>query len=627
MSRSCVDEGIEKENERMKLQVSMGAIASFVCTNGSLCIGFFFTNFPDEWSFEQMWRTFNRLGEGRVIEIECPKKRDRVRRRFSFVRFLESGYQNHQQRNMGNRMPNVATSNAGVKRNLTYAEIVKGKNADYQSTGLIEGQYHGANIREQSKRLRVSDQTKWRWKPKQQPQAWSGMEFNVKKNEYEWLEKCFVGTARSVTLIPTLQEKFFMERVFFCRIRAMGGRLVLLEGHDYEDLKELIETGQDWLGQWFEEIKPWKLTIVAAERFAWIRCAGLPLHAWKSEYFQSFGNLWGTFVSLDDSTSGKKHLNAARFLISTPMMEFISKSLTIKINGVLYKVKFSEEESSNGLYIMNSNFKINGGTMYGDKWSAEASDENIDQSSCDLESKQTQCDEEDDDMAIELRVPETELEDEARGVDTLAHLSVDSSAKRSANDITMDGLEGSTRKHLMIVGLEEDRNGMGAEMDVSEENIGNRGFFKKGGEEEASQVNSLEYATDKTSAAVEEMQRKEGEAIELIGSAKKKNSENGRNGPKDDGPNNEELNSISLGNLNGPNIKEPNPTSLSKPTKMVKKATTHVRTEKEDNFWKDMADDSGEMPNWTKKGEEKKEETAETKSENLQICLHAVRRP
>ncbi|GLU14474.1 hypothetical protein SLE2022_310420 [Rubroshorea leprosula] len=102
------------------------------------------------------------------------------------------------------------------------------------------------------------------------------------------------------------------------------------------------------------------------------------------------------------------------------------------------------------------------------------------------------------------------------------------------------------------------------------------------------------------------MQRKEGEAIEMIGSARKKNSEDGRNGPKDDGPNNEECYSISLGNHNGPNIEDPNPTSLSKPTKVVKKAAAHMRTDKEDSFWKDMADDAGEMSIWTKKGEGKK---------------------
>ncbi|GLU14473.1 hypothetical protein SLE2022_310410 [Rubroshorea leprosula] len=141
---------------------------------------------------------------------------------------------------------------------------------------------------------------------------------------------------------------------------------------------------------------------------------------------------------------------------------------------------------------MNSNFKINGGTEYGDKGSTKASDEDTDQPSCDIDFEQTQCDEEDDDMAIELRVPETDLEDEARGIDTMARLSVDSSAKRSvnhqnkhkglaegieeeafvtgepdecfqkANELTTGGLEGSTRKHLMIAGLEEERSEMGA---------------------------------------------------------------------------------------------------------------------------------------------------------------------
>ncbi|GKU94715.1 hypothetical protein SLEP1_g8167 [Rubroshorea leprosula] len=284
---------------------------------------------------------------------------------------------------------------------------------------------------------------------------------------------------------------------------------------------------------------------------------------------------------------------------------------------------------------MNSYFKLKGSKEHEDKWSAEASDEDSDQYSGDIESEQAQGDEEDDDMATDLRVPETELEDEAREIDTRTHLSVDSSAKMSmnhqnnqkglaegiedeasvtggpdecfqkANEVTTGGKEGSTRKHLMIAGLEEERSGKGAELDVSEENIGNREFFKKGAEEEASQESRSELASDKTTVA-EERQRKEGEEIEPIGPAKKLNSEDGRNGPNEDGPYYEELNSLSLGNVTGPINEDPNPTSLRKPSKMVKKAASHVMTEKEDSFWKDMADDAGEMPNWTKKGEEKK---------------------
>ncbi|GLT95631.1 hypothetical protein SLE2022_133020 [Rubroshorea leprosula] len=76
---------------------------------------------------------------------------------------------------------------------------------------------------------------------------------------------------------------------------------------------------------------------------------------------------------------------------------------------------------------MNSNFKINGGTEYKDKWSVEDSDDDADQCSCDFNSEQTQRDKEDDDMVTELCVLETDIEDEAKGSDAMAHLSVDTS--------------------------------------------------------------------------------------------------------------------------------------------------------------------------------------------------------
>ncbi|GKV48002.1 hypothetical protein SLEP1_g54845 [Rubroshorea leprosula] len=376
-----------------------------------------------------MWRNFNRLDGGRVIEIEFPKKRDCLGRRFRFVRFLEvkdagelertlnqiqnariklqankprfekTCYENQQHRNIGNMTRGMVVVNAERQQKLTYADVVKGKAAENKEYGVRRGQFHGARRRDQATNSRASEQRKWRWKPKTRPQAWIGMEFN---------------------------EKFYMEGVFFCKIRAMGCRLVLLEGHDYEDLKELVENGRDWLGHWLEEIKPWSPTMVATERFTWIKCLGLPLHAWKPKYFQSFGNLWGTFVSVDDSTSKKNPLDVARFLISTPIMEPISKCLSIKINGVMFRVKFSEE-SSNGLYVMSSDFKINEGCEKGEEYSMKGS-EDTDLSMLGLEAEQNRGDEEEDDMAIRLEMQEINVQNEVRHTDVVASLAGDTSA-------------------------------------------------------------------------------------------------------------------------------------------------------------------------------------------------------
>ncbi|GKV48483.1 hypothetical protein SLEP1_g55294 [Rubroshorea leprosula] len=282
-------------DDRRRFQQEVGGYDKRVYNQA---IPFLFANFPEEWSFEQMWHTFNRIGLGRN-EVDLERKLNEVR--------------------IGNQ---VLQAN---KPRPSYAEVVKVVNSRMEERPNKERREEGTEQKYGSNGVGTFGAQQRQWKSKQQHHHWSGMELNFDLEEYAWLEKCFVGTVHSVNSIPNLQEKFFMEGVFFCNIRPMGRRLVLLEGQDYEDLKELVDTGKDWLGNWFEDVKPWTPTVVAAERFAWIRCQGLLAHAWKSETFETFGRLWGNFVTLDDSTISKKRFDAARFLITTPSTKSISR--------------------------------------------------------------------------------------------------------------------------------------------------------------------------------------------------------------------------------------------------------------------------------------------------------------
>lgn len=47
---------------------------------------FFFTNFPQDWSYANMWQTFSKFG--RVFDIYCPNRKSRNDGRFGCVRFL-----------------------------------------------------------------------------------------------------------------------------------------------------------------------------------------------------------------------------------------------------------------------------------------------------------------------------------------------------------------------------------------------------------------------------------------------------------------------------------------------------------------------------------------------------------
>ncbi|GKV45749.1 hypothetical protein SLEP1_g52800 [Rubroshorea leprosula] len=136
----------------------------------------------------------------------------------------------------------------------------------------------------------------------------------------------------------------------------MGGKLVLLDCEDKEELKDLVEMASEWLGQWFEEIQLWSPNKIAHERFVWIRCQGAPLNVWGSDFFEKMGCSWGKFICLDDNTSKKKRFDIARMLISTPIMDTISVRRQIQINGSIYNLRFSEEEFTNSFFSLKQDF-------------------------------------------------------------------------------------------------------------------------------------------------------------------------------------------------------------------------------------------------------------------------------
>ncbi|GKV06521.1 hypothetical protein SLEP1_g18404 [Rubroshorea leprosula] len=248
---------------------------------------FFFTNFPDEWSYGSMWETFCK--HGRVLDIYSPPRKSKLGKRFGFVRFLDvknegvlerqldqirvgmtklwvnrPRFRETKERSREDRKP---VENAHVKPWRSYAEVVKGK---YRMEEEPMKQTKSATVGgvDQHKQ-RDRDTQKWptqAWKMRNKERANVGLEFRVKEEELTWLEGCYVITTYSMELIPTLQEKFFMEGYFSCKVRPIGGRLVLLEGGDKEEMKDLVELALEWLGQWFEDIKPWNPKLVARER-------------------------------------------------------------------------------------------------------------------------------------------------------------------------------------------------------------------------------------------------------------------------------------------------------------------------------------------------------------------------
>ncbi|GKU90664.1 hypothetical protein SLEP1_g4631 [Rubroshorea leprosula] len=326
--------------------------------------------------------------------------------------------------------------------------------------------------------------------------------------------------------------------------------------------------------------------MVARERFAWIRCLGLPPHAWKMDFFQSLGNLWGTFVSVDDSTSKKKCLDVARFLLSTPVMESISKSLSIKVNGIIFTVKFSEEESNNGMHVMNTDFKIKEAYEEGEESSTDGS-VGTDFNMPGMEAAENKGFEEDDDVEIQLGVQETNQQEAERNMDTVASSEGDTSIVKKKGQpngqerSVLGSGEATEDEDLVSAGTAEKQQSSGSATG-SLEGLTSKQLMSDGLEKEEGQV-QLETETCR----------------ESIGNSHSKSS----NGPI----------------LGGKNQEVQSPYQISKETKEKLKEGKHVRpgATESDLFWEDMDSDVRDLPEWAKVLEGKK---SKKKKRRVKLC-------
>ncbi|GKV32816.1 hypothetical protein SLEP1_g41389 [Rubroshorea leprosula] len=300
-------------------------------------VPYFFTNFPDEWTYADMWNTFRRYG--RVYAIYSPNRRSRNGSRFGFVRYLEV----KDRRELEMRLDQIWVEGRKLWVNTPRYVEAKMEVREQKTTQGFEPKIQTRSYADVVKSHQEKD-----------PEEKGSKHFTVKQSEGQ---RNIRSQARSeVGGSDNRKEKFYMEGYFACRIRAMGGKLVLLDCDDKNELKDLVESASEWLGQWFAEVKPWSPEMVADERFVWIRCQGAPLNVWGTDFFAKMGSSWGKFICLDDNTSQKRRFDVARFLLSTRIMNTISVSRQIRINGSMYNVKFTEEEFTNSFFSLKQDF-------------------------------------------------------------------------------------------------------------------------------------------------------------------------------------------------------------------------------------------------------------------------------
>ncbi|MCI45121.1 DUF4283 domain protein, partial [Trifolium medium] len=85
------------------------------------------------------------------------------------------------------------------------------------------------------------------------------------------------------------------------KVSPLGHLKVLISSVVEGEVEELVGA-VGWWCTWFDKFEKWSPEAVSNQRTTWLRCFGIPLHAWGDALFRSLAFKFGSFIEVDSST-------------------------------------------------------------------------------------------------------------------------------------------------------------------------------------------------------------------------------------------------------------------------------------------------------------------------------------
>lgn len=126
--------------------------------------------------------------------------------------------------------------------------------------------------------------------------------YEVSEKDMKLFSKMYVGVVRNPRSAHMVQEWFNMQGFFSIKVTLLGANLVLMEEIEEGIISALISDAHEWLYEKFEDIRGWGPMELDNERVVWVRCHGIPVHAWNNEFFSSLARKFGVFLGVDENT-------------------------------------------------------------------------------------------------------------------------------------------------------------------------------------------------------------------------------------------------------------------------------------------------------------------------------------
>ncbi|MCH90768.1 DUF4283 domain protein, partial [Trifolium medium] len=140
----------------------------------------------------------------------------------------------------------------------------------------------------------------------------------------------------------TFQNQLRMEGFVSIKVCALGYLKILLWSDKVGEAKEVVESVGWWCSM-FERVVPWSPDLISNQRVAWLKCYGVPVHAWGTDLFRSLAFKFGRFVDVDDNTKQMQRCDFARVKVVTGVTKLIDSFMVVKVQGQRFDIRVMEE--------------------------------------------------------------------------------------------------------------------------------------------------------------------------------------------------------------------------------------------------------------------------------------------
>ncbi|KAJ4835156.1 hypothetical protein Tsubulata_009742 [Turnera subulata] len=257
--------------------------------NAGDAISLYIENLAEAWKPVDIHRILSKYSE--VIDVYVPWRRNRVGRRFGFVRYRRVV----DVQRLLNAVNRVQVEKGALRANLAKDRMVHKQMKSRKPPASLGSDPRVSGAKSFVDTVRGSGPFN---ATPGQTEIDAVNTFVPTTETVQWLGRCAVGVLKNLASMESVHYIWILHGMRNVEVTDMGDDKVLVCFPTKENMTHFLHCNHDWVLLWFDSLEPWCMGDRATNRACWLEVRGLPLMAWAQEFFEIVGSWFGKLIKV-----------------------------------------------------------------------------------------------------------------------------------------------------------------------------------------------------------------------------------------------------------------------------------------------------------------------------------------